>query len=458
METLTASLSSPSHRAATIRRAEAERVRQPAAARPEQAAIPALPPGSQDPVSLQFLDRALEARYQRVAGAQSRNGLRVITGASAFLWLLSALLVPLGTHIAPSVAVPAALGMAAASTVAFIGARWADNLDRQHLIAALLTSLNGLVILSLASIGSVLPGYGVSAASLLFAYGFVSQTRFVFAALRSAMVGCGFVMAALTYRGPGSLLMDGFIFAAAVVGTMLALYRLERSRRYVFYQEMVIDAQSQALAKEKDKTDRLLSNILPASIATRLRDGEVAIADEYPAVSILFADIVAFTPLAARLPPTEVVDLLSSLFTTFDELVAERGLEKIKTMGDSYMAAGGLPAPLDDHAVRTVDLGMAIIRATALESAKRDRPAISIRVGVHSGPVVGGVIGRRKFAFDVWGDTVNVASRLQSHGVVNRVHVSRDTWLLVSGHFVSESSGRVELRGHGAMKTYSIAG
>jgi class 3 adenylate cyclase len=102
---------------------------------------------------------------------------------------------------------------------------------------------------------------------------------------------------------------------------------------------MVIDAQSQALAKEKDKTDRLLSNILPASIATRLRDGEVAIADEYPAVSILFADIVAFTPLAARLPPTEVVDLLSSLFTTFDELVAERGLEKIKTMGDSYMAA-----------------------------------------------------------------------------------------------------------------------
>ena len=188
----------------------------------------------------------------------------------------------------------------------------------------------------------------------------------------------------------------------------------------------------------------------------RLRDGEVTIADTYGSVSVLFADIVGFTPVAARLRPAEVVDLLGGLFARFDELVAERGVEKIKTMGDSYMAAGGLPVPMDEHAVRVVDLGLAMIDLAMRETHLT--PGLSLRVGVHSGPVVGGVIGHRKFTFDIWGDTVNIASRLQSQGVPNRVHVSQATWRLVKERFEGTPRGRIDLRGHGAMQTYTIVG
>src|SRR4029079_10313648 len=132
-------------------------------------------------------------------------------------------------------------------------------------------------------------------------------------------------------------------------------------------------------------------------------------------VTVLFADIVAFTPLASRLPAAEVVGLLDRLFARFDELVAERGLEKIKTIGDAYMAAGGIPEPVGDHAARVVDLGLAMIDVAENEG---DRIAgLQLRIGVHSGPVIGGVIGSRKFAFDIWGETVNIARRLESQGV-----------------------------------------
>jgi adenylate cyclase len=224
----------------------------------------------------------------------------------------------------------------------------------------------------------------------------------------------------------------------------------------VFFQDLVIREQSQALEREKEKSDRLLLNILPASIFARLRDGEERIADEYPSVSVLFSDLVGFTPLAARLEAAEVIELLSGLFARFDDLVAERGLEKIKTIGDCYMAAGGLPEPLTDHAVRVVDLGLAMLRSTA--DVKVDGVGLALRVGVHSGPAVGGVIGHRKFAFDVWGDTVNVASRLEAHGIPNRVHVSEATWRLVGDRFECESRGTVDLRGHGPMQTFAIVG
>jgi class 3 adenylate cyclase len=139
-----------------------------------------------------------------------------------------------------------------------------------------------------------------------------------------------------------------------------------------------------------------------------------------------------------------------------DEMVAERELEKIKTIGDCYMAAGGLPQPLDDHAARVVELGLAMVQVVS--GVKVDGAALTLRVGVHSGPAVGGVIGLHKFAFDLWGDTVNVASRLEAHGIPNRVHVSEATWRLVSDRFECESQGMVDLRGHGPMQTFAIVG
>ena len=175
-----------------------------------------------------------------------------------------------------------------------------------------------------------------------------------------------------------------------------------------------------------------------------------------PAVTVLFADIVGFTPLTGRLPADEVVGMLGRLFARFDELVAERGLEKIKTIGDAYMAAGGLPEPIADHAARAVDLGLAMIDAAAKEG---DRIAdLRLRVGVHSGPVIGGVIGHRKFAFDIWGETVNIASRLETQGIPGRVHVSAATWRQVDTLFDGEARGAIDLRGHGPMETYTILG
>ena len=406
--------------------------------------------------SLRFVDDRVEVAYQRQGGSESLTGFRITTAAAAVMWLIAAVVIPTGTPIPPDLAIPVCYAMALLNWTAFLVSGHAYTLDRQHSIISLLTSLNGLVILWLASTGGVLPGYGISAIMLLFAFGFVARTGFIFAAWRSAVIAFGFVVAAVLYPGEGSLLVDAFIFGAAVIGTLLALRLLEQSRRRVFYQDIVITRQADALRLEKDRADALLLNVLPGPISSRLLAGERTIADEYPAVTVLFADIVGFTPLAARLPADEVVGLLGRLFARFDELVAARGLEKIKTIGDSYMAAGGLPEPLADNAARVVDLGLAMIDVARKEG---DRTAdLKLRVGVHSGPVIGGVIGHHKFTFDIWGETVNIASRQESHGIVGRVNISDATWRQVQHVFDAEPRGRIHLRGYGPMETYTILG
>ena len=412
--------------------------------------------GALRPVSLRFFDPVLERRYQVSSGAESLTGFRITTAAAAVLWLLAAVIIPTGTTISIERAVSVCFVVAALNWAAFVLSEGFDTLDLQHAVLALLSSVNGLVILWLASSGGVLPGYGVSAIMLLFAFGFVSRTAFVFAAWRSGVLVVGFIVAARTYQGRGSLDVDAFILGAAVAGTLVALRLLEQSRRRVFSQDIVITRQADELRAERDRADGLLQNILPAPISARLLAGERTIADAYPAVTVLFADIVAFTPLAARLPADEVVDLLGRLFARFDELVAERGLEKIKTIGDAYMVEGGIPEPVADHAARVVDLGLAMIDAAKHEG---DRIAgLELRIGVHSGPVIGGVIGNRKFAFDIWGETVNIASRLESQGVPGRIQVSDATWRAIESQFEAKHVGLVQIRGYGPMDTYTIVG
>jgi adenylate cyclase len=406
--------------------------------------------------SLRFMDEGLEREYQRQGGAEGLAGFRITTGTAAALWLLAALVVPNGTPIPLDRAIAVCSAMALLNVAAFLRSSKADTLDRQHGIVSLLTSANGLVILWLAATGGVLPGYGVSAVMLLFAFGAVARTGFVFAAYRSAVIVVGFAVAAILYPDPGELLVDAFIFGAAVGGSLVALRLLERSRRRVFYQDIVISRQADALRIEKDRVDALLLNVLPGSISARLLAGEHTIADEYPAVSVLFADIVGFTPMAARLPAEQVVGMLDRLFARFDELVAERGLEKIKTIGDAYMAAGGVPDRLDDHAARIVDLGLAMIEAA--RQVGGTIADLELRVGVHSGPVIGGVIGDRKLAFDIWGETVNIASRLESTGIPGRVQVSPLTLTNVEHVFDAEPRGPVDLPGHGPMATHLIVG
>jgi class 3 adenylate cyclase len=405
---------------------------------------------------LRFLDEGLERKYQLIAGAESQAGFRITTGAAAALWFLAAVVTPAGTRIPLDRVVPLCAAMALLNWSALLFSGAADTLDRQHLIISVLTSVNGLAILWLASTGGVLPGYGVSAIMLLLAFGFVARTGFIFAAGRAGVIVAGFMVTAALYRGPGSLTVDAFIFGAAVIVTLLALRRLEQSRRRLFRQDVVISQQADALKVEMDRADALLRNVLPESISSRLLAGERTIADAYPDVTVLFADIVGFTSLSARLSAEDVVRVLDRLFARFDVLVAERGLDKIKTIGDAYMAAGGLTEPLSDHAARVVDLALAMIDVAAHEGA--GIADLQLRVGVHSGPVVGGVIGHDKFAFDIWGETVNIASRLESHGVRGRVQVSARTWKGVEEAFEAVPRGPIRVRGYGLMHAYLIVG
>ncbi|MDP9271812.1 MAG: adenylate/guanylate cyclase domain-containing protein [Chloroflexota bacterium] len=208
-------------------------------------------------------------------------------------------------------------------------------------------------------------------------------------------------------------------------------------------------------AAARAQSDRLLLNILPASIAERLKAGEERIAEEYAETSVLFADVADFTPLVENLPAQDVVDLLTALFTRFDELAQRHGLEKIKTIGDAYMAVAGLPAPRADHATAAVEMGLAIHRAVD-EWTPGTGTRLSMRVGIASGSVIAGVIGRRKFAFDLWGDTVNVASRMQSTGSPGCIQVTEATYLLLDGRYPFVRRDQVEVKGKAPMTTYLL--
>lgn len=409
--------------------------------------------GALHPVTLRFVDAEAEKVYQYDEGAKGLGGYRIITGATLVLWAAAAVVLPLGTDIDPALARMVCGLMAMAGALCLLLSKWAPTMNRQHALATALTSANGLVIILISDAAGVIEGYAVGAIMLLFVFGFVSRTRFIHATVRTVIVGLGLAAAVVSYEGNGSLVLDLFIFIAAGLGSLVGLRLIERNRRQEWHQRHVIEEQAEALAAARAESEQLLLNILPASISRRLKSGESPIADTFADASVLFADIVDFTPLSASMSASEVIALLSSLYSHFDDLVTERGLEKIKTIGDCYLAVGGLPEPLERHAERVIDLASAMIAATAPAGPF---PNLRLRVGVHSGPVAGGVIGTRRFAYDVWGDTVNTASRLQETGVPGRIHVSEATKALTEEEIGYEPRGVVELKGIGVVTTFLV--
>ena len=210
-----------------------------------------------------------------------------------------------------------------------------------------------------------------------------------------------------------------------------------------------------SLRAEKERSDALLRNILPDPIVLRLNEGEKVIADRFEAVSILFADIVGFTPAAALMSPANLVGMLDRTFSAFDDLALRLGIEKIKTIGDSYMAASGLPLPREDHLERMAEFAVGMLSALDLLNAAHGT-SFRIRIGIHAGPVIAGIIGRHKFIYDVWGDTVNVASRLESHGVADRIQVSAAVRDALAHRYDFEQQGTVTLKGRGDAVTYLL--
>ena len=230
-----------------------------------------------------------------------------------------------------------------------------------------------------------------------------------------------------------------------MVFTLLALFASQRSEALA------------ALRVEQAKAENLLLNILPRSIADRLKAQAQPIADQFGSASILFADVVDFTPWSERLPPAEVVGYLDHLFSHFDDLAEQHGLEKIKTIGDCYMAAAGVPTPRPDHA-----RALALLALDMLDAMRSDDGVgtlgLELRVGINSGPVVAGVIGRKRFLYDLWGDAVNTASRMESHGTPGRIQITRATYELLADDFDCEPRGTIAVKGKGEIEAWYLGG
>lgn len=290
-------------------------------------------------------------------------------------------------------------------------------------------------------------------ASVLLLLALVGLTRVRF---RPAGVTTAFTLLPVAYvvvarrDSWDAALLEGVGLITFGVLILTVAFVLERSKRVAFLAQ-------RELAAERQRSDDLLHNILPEPIAQRLRENPGAIAESAEEATVLFADIVGFTNFSSELPPHEVVELLDLLFGKFDDLCEDSGIEKVKTIGDAYMAVAGIPRPNADHAAAMVELAFDMQRA-ATAIAPLWPTDLKLRIGLSSGPVVAGVIGHRRFAYDLWGDTVNTASRMESHGLPNRIQVSEPTYDLLKDRYAFGAPQKMDIKGKGTMTTYFLLG
>jgi adenylate cyclase len=407
---------------------------------------------TRDPRTLRFRDPSLEHEFQAEMAAANGPQARVGAAVAIGLWLIAALIIPAVIEVDRGVVTVICIGMASANLAGVIVSRWATTLDRQQAIGFALNGLAGLAVLALIAVSGTTDRYAAPALLLIAIFAFVViRLRFVFALVAAGTYLVGYVVVVAIGPTRGTAL-DVFLVGAAILAGLAATYLLERGARDVFAQRRLIEQQAVELAEAHATSERLLLNVLPAPVAMRLKAGEATIADAYDDATVLFADLVGFTPLAASLSPAETVGLLDRLFSAFDRLAVGHGLEKIKTVGDAYMVAGGVPEVCTDHPARVVAMALDMLDAVATLGRELNRP-LDLRIGVHTGPVVAGVIGTSKFIYDLWGDTVNVASRLESQGVAGAVQMSEATWLRAGGVAV-ERRGPIELKGRGTVVAY----
>lgn len=283
----------------------------------------------------------------------------------------------------------------------------------------------------------------------------LSRLRFWYAVLANLVIMIGYEFGSIvvkqlleTETGLVIFTMHNFFFLGANVIGMFGSYYLERYTRRDFLQKYTIQAQ-------RDQADKLLYNILPERIAEKLKLSGETIAEEFSSTSVLFADIVNFTPISERFGPREVVDMLNEIFSHFDGLVDKYGVEKIQVAGDAYMVAAGVPTFRPDHATVLAQLALDM-----LEYVKQEEflggTHIDIRIGLNSGSLIGGVIGRKKYFYALWGDMVNIASRMQSHGEVGKIQITRDTYELVKDDFECEYIGQIAVKGKGKMEAWHL--
>ncbi|NJL98084.1 MAG: adenylate/guanylate cyclase domain-containing protein [Synechococcaceae cyanobacterium SM2_3_2] len=395
----------------------------------------------------------LEARFLADDGRRSLPHIRgvLLTGILAFagfslldIWFL------------PSLSIAFAwirLGLVCPLLLLLLGLTYRPGIHRwsQGIISAAIT-VAGIGVVFLRWAAPITPNFDEMHVGLLlvlmYAYT-VSRLRFFFATL----VGWGLIVvyqvtAAEIGFSATVLAKSSFLLTAISLIGMYASYAQEKSARKDFLQ-------SQQILMEHQRAEDLLLNILPKAIAERLKQSPERIAESYLEATILFADIVNFTQLAEGLSPHDLVELLNSIFSDFDRLVDQLGLEKIKTIGDAYMVVGGIPVVRMDHAQAVADLALAmqqVIERYRLQGY----PQMDIRIGINSGPVIAGVIGLKKFIYDLWGDTVNVASRMESQGQPGTIQISQSTFDILQSDYRCSLRGNIAIKGKGDMTTYFL--
>lgn len=272
-----------------------------------------------------------------------------------------------------------------------------------------------------------------------------------FLAFLALVVAGGVLDVRMVTANPLSPSLITTFFVMNIVGVSVILFVL-----FTFFMRQRDSAFRLVLA-EQVKSERLLLNVLPRPIADRLKEREQTIAECFEHASFLFADIVGYTPYSSTVDPSKVVDLLNEIYTVFDEVVERYGLEKIGTIGDGYLVASGVPIPRDDHAHALADAALEMM-AFIDRWDSPDAKDIAFRMGMNTGPVMAGVIGRKKFSYNVWGDTVNVASRMESHGEPGRIQISQRVYDLLKDDFVCEYRGVIAIKGKGPMEAWYLVG
>ncbi len=357
------------------------------------------------------------------------------------------------------------LGFAAVALLAFVTATYLSAFPRVWMPSvAVMYLLVALPTLSQAAVTISANGEYPSAQSKIFVFIVFQTICMVFCAaggrlpyLWTMLVLAGFEAGALGlvihYFAPSPEVLSGVYLANSLVimvTLMLANLTLERFQRGDFLANLLLD-------QERARSESLLLTLLPESIAQRLKTHPGIIADDHPEVSVLFADIVEFTPLAASLSAGEVVALLNEIFSAFDALAHTHGLEKIKTIGDAYMVASGLPEPRSDHAEAIAEMALAM-QIVIADFRRGTGEAIQLRLGIHSGPVVAGVIGTQRTTYDLWGDTVNTASRMESHGSAGMIQVTEATYQRLRARYTFSGPRMIEVKGRGQMPVYCLQG
>lgn len=294
-----------------------------------------------------------------------------------------------------------------------------------HVVWGLLTPLGALVVYGPKAAKLYFAGYvGVLALGTFLSYNVTDPINVIDPRGMSAMMGLNIIG------------VSAFAFAIL--------------HYFVHQRELALDL----VRSERERSEALLLNILPKDIVSILKRESRTIADHFEGASILFADVVNFTPMSEKMSPTELVDLLNEVFSYFDELVEKYDVEKIKTIGDCYMVASGVPRPRSDHA--HVLARLALDMREFVSQRRFGEHQINLRIGINSGPVVAGVIGRKKFIYDLWGDAVNTASRMESHGSNGTIQITRATYELIKNDFVCERRGTVYVKGKGEMEAWHI--